>query len=252
MIANLFAAEYKKSFRELKTYYPDQIVDIIIKYFIFVAFFIGFGKDHVDIGEFYIGYLYWMVASYIIGEASMNISFEKQVGTIEQVFLKPTPVLLILTVRTIVMLSISIMKFGILLGIVMLTMGISISITPQLLLIFLVSVIGFIGIGNALSGLTLLFAKTASFESIISYGLLLISGTVISYRVIPEGIFRALRWIPMVLEIDISQKVMRTGTLSVQEFLFVLISNVAMLALGALIFQLFLKKVKRHGIMNKY
>ncbi len=53
---HLLKAEYKKSFIELKTYYPDQIVDIIIKYFLFVAFFVGFGKSQIDVGAFYIGY----------------------------------------------------------------------------------------------------------------------------------------------------------------------------------------------------
>ena len=52
---HLLKAEYKKSFIELKTYYPDQIVDIIIKYFLFVAFFVGFGKSQIDVGAFYIG-----------------------------------------------------------------------------------------------------------------------------------------------------------------------------------------------------
>ena len=77
------------------------------------------------------------------------------------------------------------------------------------LLIFLISIIGFTGIGIGLSGLTLLFAKTASFESIVSYGLLLISGTVISYQNMPDIIFKIIRILPFVLEIDISQKVLK-------------------------------------------
>ena len=123
---HLLKAEYKKSFIELKTYYPDQIVDIIIKYFLFVAFFVGFGKSQIDVGAFYIGYLYWMIASYIIAEASASISFEKQVGTIEQIFLKPVSVLQILTLRTFVMFSISVLKFGILFLIVSLTLKIDV------------------------------------------------------------------------------------------------------------------------------
>ena len=248
----LLKAEYKKSFIELKTYYPDQIVDIIIKYFLFAAFFLGFGKNNVNMGEFYIGYLYWMIASYIIAEASTNISFEKQVGTIEQIFLKPTSVLFILSVRTIVMFSISILKFGVLYIIIALTMHVSFMITPKVILVFFISMIGFMGIGNALSGLTLLFAKTASFESIISYGMLLISGTVISYNAMPEVIFRMIKILPFVIEIDISQKILQTGVFRISDFMVVLATNVLMFFAGCLIFNMFLKHVKSHGLMNKY
>ena len=249
---HLLKAEYKKSFIELKTYYPDQIVDIIIKYFLFVAFFVGFGKSQIDVGAFYIGYLYWMIASYIIAEASASISFEKQVGTIEQIFLKPVSVLQILTLWTFVMFSISVLKFGILFLIVSLTLKITFTVTPAVLLIFLISIIGFTGIGIGLSGLTLLFAKTASFESIVSYGLLLISGTVISYQNMPDIIFKIIRILPFVLEIDISQKVLKTEIISIPDFFLVLLSNVAMFCLGCLVFQFFLKRVKRYGVMNKY
>ena len=252
MIATLFKAEYKKNFLELKTYYPDQIVDIIIKYFIFVAFFIGFGKNSINISDFYIGYLYWMISSYIISEASASISFEKQVGTIEQVFLKPTPILLILVVRTLVMFSISLLKFGVLFCIVSLTMHITFVLNVQIIFIFIISVIGFMGIGIALSGVTLMFAKTASFESIISYALLLISGTIISYSAMPEALFQVIRIIPVVMEIDISQKVLNTGVLGAADLLWVLLSNVLMFLVGCLVFKLFLRKVKRNGIINKY
>lgn len=252
MILNLLKAEYKKNFIELKTYYPDQIVDIIIKYFIFVAFFIGFGKDSVNINDFYIGYLYWMISSYIIAEASSTISFEKQVGTIEQIFLKPTPILLILVVRTLVMFSISLFKFAALFCIVSLTMQITFVVNLQVILIFIISVIGFIGIGIALSGVTLLFAKTASFEAVISYALLLISGTIISYSAMPAALFKVIRVIPVVMEIDVSQKILKSGVLNFTDFSLVLLSNIAMFAVGCLIFRLLLKRVKRNGIINKY
>lgn len=49
---HLLKAEYKKSFIELKTYYPDQIVDIIIKYFLFVAFLSDLEKVRLMSGRF--------------------------------------------------------------------------------------------------------------------------------------------------------------------------------------------------------
>lgn len=66
MLVGLVKAELRKYLLEIKNYYPDQIVDLIIKYILFIVFFFGFYKNGSNSGDFYIGYLYWMIASYII------------------------------------------------------------------------------------------------------------------------------------------------------------------------------------------
>ena len=51
----ILRAEFRKNIIEMKTYYPDQIADFIIKFIIFVAFFVGFGKSRINETDFCIG-----------------------------------------------------------------------------------------------------------------------------------------------------------------------------------------------------
>ena len=114
-------AEFSKALIEIKTYYPDHIVDIVIKFFLFATFFIGFGKENISQNSFYIGYSFWMIASYIISESSATISYEKQIGTIEQIFIKPFSSQLIILIRSMLYFFVSLIKFSLLYLIAMLT-----------------------------------------------------------------------------------------------------------------------------------
>ncbi len=244
-------AEFRKALLEVKNYYPDHIVDIVIKYLLFLGFVVGFGKKDIAIDEFYVGYAFWMIASYIISEASVSISFEKQVGTIEQLFIKPTSSALILLVRTFLMFLISLIKFAVLYVIVIITMQYRIIIPWQTMLIFLVSIIGFAGLGIALSGITMIFTKTASFESIISYGFLLVSGAIIPYAQMPS-VFSKISWIPYVFQISLAQKISMGSVITTFDVLYLILSNIALLAIGLLVYSITYRSVRKSGIMNSY
>ncbi|MBR0429455.1 MAG: ABC transporter permease [Lachnospiraceae bacterium] len=244
-------AEVRKALLEMKSYYPDHIVDIVVKYFLFLGFVIGFGKKAISIDEFYVGYAFWMIASYIISEASVSISFEKQVGTIEQLFIKPTSSEIILLVRTFLMFLISFIKFGILYMIVIITMQYRILIPWQTILIFMISIIGFAGLGIALSGITMIFTKTASFESIISYGLLLVSGAIIPYANMPT-MFDKISWIPYIFQISLAQKVAIGSVVTPIEVMYLILSNVLLLVIGLLIYSVTYRAVRKSGVMNRY
>lgn len=244
-------AEIKKTLLEIKNYYPDHIVDIIVKYLLFVGFIVGFGTKDITIDEFYVGYAFWMIASYIISEASVSISFEKQVGTIEQLFIKPASSQMILIIRTLLMFLVSLIKFAVLYLIVVVTMHYKILIPWQTMLIFLLSIIGFSGIGMALSGITMIFTKTASFESIISYGLLLISGAVIPFAKM-GSLFDKIKWIPYVFQISLAQKISRGNSFSLFDTLYVVLSNIFILLLGLLIYSINYRSVRKNGVMNRY
>ena len=75
---------------------------------------------------------------------------------------------------------VSFAKYLLLYIIIYFLFGIYINISVELVIICVISLIGFLGLGIALSGITMIFSKTASFETIISYLLLLLSGSVIS------------------------------------------------------------------------
>lgn len=175
----LIKAETKRYFIEIKTYYPDHVVDFFNKYLLFTLFFYGFIRSTNNISS--IGYFYWIIASSIISELTVNISYEKQTGTFEQLILKPYPCWLIMLVRTYIVLLITLIKSATLVVVIGLTLPITFPFSLSLIPVLLISIIGYSGLGLLLSRLTLKFTKIASFESIISYGLLVLSGILIPY-----------------------------------------------------------------------
>lgn len=248
----LIQAEFKKYLLEVKTYYPDQIVDLVTRYILFTAFFYGFVYHVRNSTGYYVAYMYWIIASSIISELSMSLSFEKQAGTIEQLIIKPYPLWLILTVKTYVVLLITALKCVLLFVIIKVTLPISLQFDLNLIWILLVSVIGFTGIGLALSGLTMKFTKTASFESIISYCLLFFSGTIIPFDKMPDLVQRVLNVIPFTAGINMSQKLLEGGSQILPVLLWLLFINLACFLLGYLIFQAIFRNVKVNGILNTY
>jgi len=248
----LFRAELDKYLLEVKTYYPDQIVDMVVKYILFATFFYGFVYNVRNSTAYYVAYMYWIIASSIISELSMSISFEKQVGTIEQLIIKPYPFWLILTVKTYVVLLITSLKGVLLFAIIRITLPISLVFNINLVWILLVSVIGFTGVGLALSGLTMKFAKTASFESIISYGLLFFSGTIIPFDKMPSTVQRILDAIPFTAGINASQKLLGGNFQVLQVLLWLVFINLACFMIGYWIFNAFFRNVKTNGVLNNY
>ena len=247
----LIRAELARYAIELKNYYPDQIVDVVIKYILFVAFFSAFAPDSENT-VYYIGYLYWIVASGVISEMSMAMSSEKQIGTVEHIMIMPNSLLRTLVVRTYIVLLATIVKCALIVALISLTLPVGFSFNLITLITFIISLIGFTGIGLALSGLTMKFAKVASFESLISYGLLLVSGTVISFNQFPNVIERGLEVIPFTAAILISQQSLLGIDPSMPRLLALLVQNIAFAILGYVVFKIFFANAKSKGIANNY
>jgi len=250
---SLFRAELQKYCVEIRTYYPDHIVDLVTKFILFATFFYGFVRGAGDSATYSIGYMYWIIASGIVSELSVGISFEKQVGTIEQLTIKPYPFWLILTIKTYVVLVVTTLKCLLLLALIRVTLPIRFNFNVSLLWILLVSVVGFTGIGLALSGLTMKFAKTASFESIISYALLFFSGAIIYFTNMPTVVQKILDVVPFTAGIKASQQALTPAAPHLLPvLLWLLFINALWFATGYWIFSAMFRNVKRNGVLNNY
>jgi len=245
-------AEFSKTLIEIKTYYPDHIVDVFIKFFLFLTFFIGFGQKNISTDLFCLGYSFWMIASYIISEASESISYEKQVGTIEQIFIKPFQTQTILIVRSLMHFCVSLFKFILLYILVLLILKVQFSLKAQILVVYAISIIGFLGVGIFLSALTLIFTKTASFEAIVSYALLGVSGVIIPFDKMPQLLGSTLKVFPYFYQIDMAQRISLNNSAMPLDWIILLLSNLAMCIVGFVFFNLCARHVRNHGLINKY
>lgn len=248
-IINIFKAEAKKYFLEIKAYYPDHIVSLIVTLIFFIGFFMGMSSES---GQYlYIGFFYWFLASIVISEGSESISYEKQTGTFEQLNLKPVSLFVVLMVRTTIWLIISFLKILLLSPFIILFLDIEIILNWEMLLILIISLIGIYGFGLILSSLTLLFTKTASFESIITYLLLFFSGAIIPVMSMPRVVQILSKLLPLTFGIELSIKSISSSVL-LYDYLSLVISSSVYLLLGMMIFIIAQKRGRKVGYSSLY
>ncbi len=134
----------------------------------------------------YISYFFWVLGSNVLSEASISISMEKQMGTLKNIMLKPYSIMSIMTYRTISYFIINFVKVIIIIILIKLILPIKIIFNPIVLIVLLLTMIGFYGLSMILMALTIIYTKTASFETIISYCLLLFSGIIVPLETMPK------------------------------------------------------------------
>jgi len=251
-ILSVFNSELRKYLCEVKAYYPDHIVNIVVTYIFFTAFFLGFSKGEAASGSYYIGFVCWFFTNNIISEASVSISFEKQVGTFSQLLVKPVSIEALLTIRTTVWFSVSLIEAIILMVLVKLTLPITISFNILIVPVILITLVGIWGLGFILAGLTLLYTKTASFDSIISYALLFLTGALIDISKLPEFIQKIGYIIPLSLGIKISKAIIDNTAIYSRDILLLVVNSIIYLFIGIFFFKYTMYKSKQKGIITHY
>lgn len=171
---DLMRAEIKRYTQEALTYYPDFIVSIITATLLFFIM----AKINTQTGTTELtAYIFWILCTSVLSEAAITISTEKQLGTFRNLLIRPTSIIAILSARTVSWFLLNLIKIVLIASILFFFYPRSFLLHPMVFLVLLVSAAGVYGFALILAALTLLYTKTASFESIISYVLLLISGT---------------------------------------------------------------------------
>ena len=172
---NLIKTEVKRTLKEALNYYPDYIVGVITD-FLFLLVVINTGGNRT---EKIIGYILWVLVNGVMSEASLCISTEKQLGTLQNLMIKPFSIISIITVKTIVWFLINFVKALIIFIILSFTFKTKNLINPSFFYVIVLVCVGIMGISYILASLTLIFTKVASFVSVIGYLFLFLSGSII-------------------------------------------------------------------------
>ncbi|AIQ46249.1 hypothetical protein R70723_10430 [Paenibacillus sp. FSL R7-0273] len=250
MLFTICRSEARKYLLEVKKYYADQLVSVLITYIIFGAFFLSLGKT-AD-GSFYVGYIYWFLASSVIGEASVSISSEKQMGTFEQLMMKPVNIGVLMTIKTVVWLGVNFLKVLLLLLILKLTLPIEIAFHPGIIPVFLLSMTGVYGFTLILVALTIKYTKTASFESVISYVLLFFSGSLFSLNNMPDLVKTLASSLPLTSGIELSRRMIQHESVSSGEVAGLVLHSLLYLLSGLALFLIIMRHSRNQGINSRY
>lgn len=244
-----FSAELRKYYLEARCYYPDHIVSIVVLFIMFMGFFHLFsGTNGGSDSAYYIGFVYWFYANGIIGESSMCISSEKQCGTFEQLLIKPSSLSSILFYRSICWLLFQSAEIAVVMAVIHFVFSVPMSFSFALLPVFVITMLGLVGISYFLSALTLIFTKTASFTTIISYLLLFFSGVANGGQ--NQG--AAYYILPLSQGIQISRNMIMGASVSFFEVGLLIFNAFAYLLVGILVFQLVMRHGRKKGVSMEY
>lgn len=257
IIFKIMKGEINKYILEMKNYYPDYIGNIFLTMLFFLIFF-----SKIDIIEnkeegitLIVGFTFWFFSSNSISQMSMSISEEKQVGTFEQLLLKPISIEKILVIRTFCWNLVSLIIVTIIYILIFLIFNIKININFNIFLliyIYIITIISFIGIGYFLASCTLIYTKTASFSSIIEYILLFISGAIIPLEELPLGLLFISKLIPISHTIKIITSIILNRDISFKYIVVFTFLCVLYYIIGLAIFKNSLKRASIKGINSKF
>lgn len=255
----LLRAELRKYWIEIRNYYPDYVGSLITTYIFFAGLFLypSDKSDPVKLQESLVGFLIWFFSVNVISESSATISEEKQIGTLEQILIKPAGIVRVLVSRSVCWTLVGAVENVALLSVIFLTTGVSVPFAWEFIPIILLTLMGLYGFGLILAGLTIVFTKTASFGSIIQYFLLFFTGSVARVENFPL----VLRWIakslPLTNGIALAQSVIRNNLglaemVRSPQFLALSASSACYFAIGLLVFSRVYAKARRLGITKSY
>lgn len=230
----LIKAEFKKTLTEAISYYPDYIVGLITDLLLLV---IVMNTDG-DRGEKVFGYILWILVNGVLSEASMCISTEKQLGTLQNLLIKPCSISQIITVKTLVWFTINFFKALITALIAAFFIKIDNLFRVEYLYVIILVCIGIMGLSYILSALTLVFTKVASFVSVIGYLFLFLSGSIITvpdYLSYTNPLSAGVKYISLVLN----------GSHTFYDFLILLLICVSWFLAGRIIFTYIFSRSKQ-------
>nr|WP_211342378.1 ABC transporter permease [Aquisalibacillus elongatus] len=253
---HLINANLRKEYIELKRYYPNTITMIVQFYFIFLAMLLGIhvvgDPQQIDTNVQYVivNYVIWFFMLTIMQDLGYVILFEAQRGTLEQLFMSPLGMWRILLARIIANLVIYGVIVSVLLVLSMATAGEWLVFRIDVVLpIFLISILGMLGIGFMLAGLAIIFKQIQSVLNVLQFILM-------GLAFVPLSVAPYLIFAPLVKGIDMVRHVMIHGytwlDFSFWDYSALILNSAFYLVLGVVIYLKSEKVAMEKGLLSQY
>ena len=180
--------------------------------FVGIDFFMGNGELQPDrLAIALVGYLTWFYAIIVLNGMGNGLAEEAQSGTLEQLYMSPTPAAVLLIGRVASTLIVSTVMVAIVgLGLVLL-LRITIPVGWQWLPVFGLTLLGLLGMGYASAGATIVFKRTASLTNMLTNIMLFLNGALLPVDRLPEWLEVIAKVLPTTLGIIAMRRVIFDG-----------------------------------------
>jgi ABC-type polysaccharide/polyol phosphate export permease len=248
---SLLIAEIARHVNTTKRYKWDRLAELVQYAVMFAVFYLAIRDDGHLVARI-IGFAMWQVASAVLYEMGTSIDAEIGNGTLPQIALTSSGILRTLTARTV---AVVIVELGLsaALGVacvvtsaaVLGTATLSISHAALTALAFAVALLGIVGIGMVVSGLSMLIRGFSSVLNLIQYGMFFFGGTFTDILSLPMP-FRAVglafptTWANMIAQSAVPSSQLYAGLVG---------GSIAHIILGRVLFGAMERRARKAGLL---
>ncbi|TXL64529.1 ABC transporter permease [Cerasibacillus terrae] len=253
---NLFHANLRKEYIELKRYLPNTIAMVATFYFIFLGLFAGIqfigdpSSAEANTQYLIVNYVFWFLGLMVIQTIGWEITNEAMRGTLEQLYMSPMGVWRIMAARLASSVVLNIMIITVLLFVTMATTGQWLNIDIITIIpILILTIISMMGVGFMIAGISIIWKQVSAFLQILQF--VLAGLTFISVKQAPF-----LVYFPFVKGVDLVRDVMINGVslsqIGIADFGILFGNAIFYFVLGLIIFILCERIAMRKGLLAHY
>lgn len=254
--------ELRKQLALLKSYYTNTLFTqlIYIASFVLLSGLSNIVTDNrfsdQDKLAFLIGFITWWVAGECMVAVSKTIAEDAKWGTLEQVRLSgisPTGLMFARSASFIIYFS---LQAIIMASIIIIITGLSVSFSPEILLIYLITLTGALGLSFVFTGLHIVYKNVAVLSDAISFMFFFLSG-VLSPLPAGTALYIVSRFLPLSAGIDLMRMMILENTplaaaLASGEFVLLIINTFVYLLAGIAVLNRGFRQAQIDGSLAHY
>ena len=177
-----------------------------------IMFFVGQGQITNDqVASTVLGFIVTFYAMSAVGNMSWSLMEEAQTGTLEQIYMSPVSSQLIVLGRSLASLVSTTFQIFFTTTILFLLYQMELPLTWQMIPILLITIIGLLGFGYIVGGLTLIFKHVGPLANILQNTLLIANGTFLPVSLMPTWLATAVLFLPSTIGIILLRRVVLDG-----------------------------------------
>lgn len=255
-----FTSEIRKGFLLLWHYRYNAVAELFLMGFVFIglSFFMGEGElESGQLASTLLGYLVWFFAMIAISNMSYNLTDEAQAGTLEQMFMSPAPIGVIVFGRVTAMFITAMIQVILVGGVLILLLDVYIPMRLIGIPVFLLTMVGLLGFGMIIGGLTLVLKQVHAIANLSQNVLIFLNGALLPVSFFPLWLEIFAKLLPSTMGIIVLRRVVLDGASLLDVWndgsLVLLLANSLFYAVvGWSVFKYCERYAKNHGTLGHY
>lgn len=251
-----FLAELRRSWILFRRYPVQAISGMAMTLMLFLGLVFGAGYMAGSVSKFgdrldslIVGYVLWNLLIFAMGEISVGLRAEAELGTLEQLLLSPLSGVRIFLMRALANQAVNLILNLAILGIILVVTGKRLHFTPAILVPLATALMATYGLGLALGSLALVFKRIGAALNLSQFGLMAL--VMVPYEQIQPASW--LDALPVVPSAAMLRQVMVQGsTFTALEFTTALANGLGYLLMGVVIFKWMDGIAREHGFLSGY